>query len=333
MPGSRAASFRLLAAGGVLVILGACNASPGSTAAAGSQPAGSPAASAASPSATSSSDTGASPSAGGSSEQPSGSASAGGSTLAMTAQDFSYSGPSTTAAGVTTISLQNAGKEEHQAQLVRINDDKTFADLTAALATGDPTAALQIVTVSGGPTAVQPGATGATTQNLAAGNYAFLCFISGADGIPHVAKGMIMPLTVTGTATDESLPTGDASVTAKDFSFDVSGPVAAGDHTFTFTNDGPQPHEAGIIKLNPGVTVDQLNALFTASPAPSGQEPQGPPPWQDFGGIGAIAPGSTATFTVSLDSGAQYAFICFVPDPATGKPHAQLGMITAIPSQ
>jgi hypothetical protein len=73
--------------------------------------------------------------------------------------------------------------------------------------------------------------------------------------------------------------------------------------------------------------------MFTASPAPSGEEPQGPPPFEDYGGIGAIASGATASLKVTLEPGQQYAFICFVPDPATGKAHAELGMIAAIPTQ
>jgi hypothetical protein len=144
---------------------------------------------------------------------------------------------------------------------------------------------------------------------------------------------MISPLTVTGTASGGTPPAGDATVVAKDFSFDVPTPVTAGEHTFTFTNNGPQPHEAGIVKLAPGVTVDQVKGMFTASPAPSGEQPQGPPPFEDYGGIGAVAPGTTATFKVTLEPGQQYAFICFVPDPATGKAHAELGMIAAIPTQ
>jgi plastocyanin len=265
---------------------------------------------------------------------PSASAAAGGSTLALQAQDFSYTGPSTVEAGVTTVTLENVGKETHQAQIVRINDDKAFSDLTTALATGDPTAALGIVTLGGGPTAVPAGQTGETTQNLEPGNYAFLCFIAGADGVPHLAKGMIMPLTVTGTASGGTVPAGDATVVAKDFSFDVPTAVSAGaEHTFTFTNEGPQPHEAGIVKLTGGMTVEQLQGMFTASPAPSGEEPQGPPPFEDYGGIGAIAPGATASLKATLEPGQQYAFICFVPDPATGKAHAELGMIAAIPTQ
>ena len=302
MPRTRPALLlRTVAAASVLVLAAACTSSP----------AGTPAAASA---------------------EPSASAGAGGSTLALQAQDFSYTGPATVAAGLTTITLQNTGKETHQAQLVKINDGKAFSDLTTALATGDPAAALAIVTVSGGPNGVVPGSTGETTQNLEPGAYAFLCFISGADGIPHVAKGMIAPLTVTGTASGGTVPAGDATVAAKDFSFDVA-PVSTGEHTFTFTNNGPQPHEAGIIKLTGGTTVDQLRGMFTASPAPSGQEPQGPPPFEDFGGIGAIAPGATTSFKVTLEAGQQYAFICFLPDPATGKAHAELGMITAIPTK
>jgi plastocyanin len=322
-----AIALRVAVGAGSLIVAAACGGSPAATGAA------SPAASAVGASPEASTET-TSPSASASaSAAASGSASAGGNTIALTAQEYSFSGPASATAGVTTITLQNAGKEEHQAQLVKLNEGKAFSDLTTALATGNPEAALAIVTVSGGPTAVQPGATGQTTQALDAGNYAFLCFISGADGIPHVAKGMIQPLTITGTASDTTLPAGDATVTAKDFSFDVSTPVAAGEHTFTFTNNGPQPHEAGIIKLTGAMTVDQIKGVFTASPAPSGQEPQGPPPWEDAGGSGAIAPGATATFTANLEAGQQYAFICFVPDPATGQPHAALGMITAIPTQ
>src|SRR6187551_3086697 len=178
-PRSRNA-LRTLAVAGVMLLVAACG---GSAATASPAPA-SPAASAG-PAASASAPASASASAG---------AGTGGSTLALQAQDFSYLGPTTIEAGVTTVTLENVGAETHQAQLVRINDGKAFSDLTTALATGDPSAALAIVTLSGGPTAVPAGKTGETTQSLEAGSYAFLCFISGADGIPHVAKGMISPL-------------------------------------------------------------------------------------------------------------------------------------------
>lgn len=326
------APIRLAVAAAAAALVVACNQS---TASSSPSAAASPSASAASPSASASASAPASAS-------PSASTGAAG-TLALTGTEYAFAGPTTATAGVTTISLQNAGKEEHQAQLAKLNDGKTFSDLTNALATGDPTNALGLVTLFGGPTAVVPGATVETTSDLTPGTYAFLCFFTAPDGLPHVAKGMIAQLEVSGTSSGGALPTGDAAVTAKDFAFEVAGPVAAGEHTFTFKNDGPQPHEAGVIKLAPGVTAEQIvEAVKGSAPGASGSPgasasasasaSAGPPPFEDAGGIAAISPGSSATFTVNLESGSSYAFICFVPDPATGAPHAALGMVTAIPT-
>ena len=83
--------------------------------------------------------------------------------------------------------------------------------------------------------------------------------------MPHLAKGMVAPLEVTGTATTTELPAGDASLTLKDFSFDLNS-LTAGKHTINVKNDGPQPHEATIIKLNDGVTVDTILGMATATP-------------------------------------------------------------------
>ena len=249
-------------------------------------------------------------------------------TLAVTGKEYAFELPASVPAGVTAITLSNTGKEEHQAQLVKLIDGKTMTDLAGALQNPDPSAALQLITLSGGPNAVAPGGTGTTTQALQPGQYAFLCFISAPDGQPHIAKGMVAPLEVTGTATTTELPKGDAALTLKDFSFDLTS-LTTGKHTVTVRNDGPQPHDATIVKLNDGVTVDTLKgmATSTASPAPSG-----PPPWTDVGGLTGIAPGATANFDLDLPAG-NYAFICFVPDPATQKSHFQLGMIGALTVQ
>jgi plastocyanin len=252
--------------------------------------------------------------------------SAAAATLAVTGKEYAFDLPASVPAGVTAITLTNAGKEEHQAQLVKIADGKTITDLLGALQSPDQSAALKLVTLSGGPNGVAPGATGTATVDLKPGAYAFLCFISGPDGTPHVAKGMVAPLEVTGTATTTALPAADASLTLKDFSFDLDS-LTAGKHTVTVKNDGPQAHEATIVKLNDGVTIDTIKGMLSASPAPAG-----PPPWTDVGGITGISPGTTANMHVDLPAG-NYAFICFVPDAATGKPHFQLGMIGGLTVQ
>lgn len=242
----------------------------------------------------------------------------------MTALDYSFDLPATIQAGATTINLKNAGKEEHQAQLAQINTGKALSDLLTALKANDFGTALGMVTLSGGPTSVLPGETGTVGVTLEPGNYVFLCFIGGPDGIPHFAKGMVAPIEVTAPATAGELPAADASLILKDFTFEDLDTLTAGPHTVSITNEGTQPHEAGIVRLSEGVTIDDLKKALSSSEPPSG-----PPPFTSAGGIAAIAPNAKATLDVDLEPG-NYAFLCFVPDPATGKAHAQLGMIAPL---
>jgi plastocyanin len=135
---------------------------------------------------------------------------------------------------------------------------------------------------------------------------------------------MVGQIAVTGSASDAPLPAGDAEVTLQDFAFVGLSTLSAGQHTVTVTNDGPQLHEATLVKLNEGTTVEQVVGLFTATEPPSG-----PPPWTSAGGIAGLADGSSATMDIEVEAG-DYAFICFIPDPASGKPHAALGMVGGV---
>jgi hypothetical protein len=134
---------------------------------------------------------------------------------------------------------------------------------------------------------------------------------------------MVAPLEVTAPIAAMTLPAGDAAVALQDFAFVGLESLTAGKHTISVTNKGPQPHEAGIIKLAEGKTAADIVAAFNSTEAPAG-----PPPWTDVGGIGGLSVGEASTMDVDLPAGS-YAFICFVPDAATGKPHAALGMVGA----
>ena len=241
--------------------------------------------------------------------------------LAVTGTDFAFDAPATTPAGPTKITLTNEGQEEHQAQVAGIMTGNTFEDLTAALQANDEVAALGMLELSGGPTGVVPGASGSTTGNLEPGQYVFLCFVRSPDGVPHFAKGMIAPLEVTEPSSTAELPEGDAELALQDFAFVGLETVDAGPQTITVTNNGPQPHEATIVKLAEGVDAAALVGMFNSTEAPSG-----PPPFTSAGGVAGVANGQTVTMDVDLEPGS-YAFVCFVPDPASGKPHAALGMV------
>ena len=220
--------------------------------------------------------------------------------------------------------MTNTGQEEHQAQVAGIAAGKTFQDLTTALQANDEVAALGMLALSGGPTGVLPGASASTTGNLAPGQYVFLCFVRSPDGIPHFAKGMIAPIEVTAPASTAALPPGDAELALQDFAFVGLETLSAGAHTVTVTNNGPQPHEATIVKLADGIAAADLVPMFTSS-----EPPTGPPPFTSAGGVAGIANGMTVAMDVDLDPG-NYAFLCFVPDPASGQPHAALGMVGAL---
>ena len=139
---------------------------------------------------------------------------------------------------------------------------------------------------------------------------------------------MIGSVEVTGTAGTADVPAGDVAVTAKDFGFALpTTPLIAGKHTFTFTNEGPSPHEASLVKLSEGITVGKVVEMLQASTPPSG-----PPPWTSAGGIAGVQPGTVSSFDVDVPAGS-YALVCFIPDPATGKNHLELGMIAGVTVQ
>jgi uncharacterized cupredoxin-like copper-binding protein len=244
--------------------------------------------------------------------------------VSISARDFTYDAPESLPSGLIRIRMQNAGQEDHQAQLFKLNAGVTTDQFQAALQR-NPGAALALATAQGGPNAQKPGQAADSVQNLQPGQYMFLCFVPSADGTPHYAKGMIKPVQVAATspAPETQFPTTANTVTAHDFTFDgTPASLPAGQATITFKNAGSQSHEMSLVKLNPGVTLDQLKTALSSSAPPSG-----PPPFTSEGGMGGIAPGATGQTTVNLSAGS-YALICNIPDPATGKPHVALGMLS-----
>ena len=88
------------------------------------------------------------------------------------------------------------GKELHHLVIVRLDEGRTYDSLLAALRKPGPPPAWMYL--AGGPNAAAPNAGTNATMKLIEGHYAVLCFIPSADGVPHMAKGMIAPLEVDG---------------------------------------------------------------------------------------------------------------------------------------
>jgi hypothetical protein len=139
-------------------------------------------------------------------------------------------------------------------------------------------------------------------------------------GVPHMALGMIKPLTVTPALHAVfSEPKADLTITQSDFAFAVSQPITAGPHIIQVMNAGGQPHEVVVVKLALGATVKDFGAAL---------EPGGsvPPPGKPVGGLVGLERGGRAFFTGHFEPG-HYGLICFFTDPKTGAPHFTNGMV------
>jgi hypothetical protein len=242
--------------------------------------------------------------------------------ITVTAKDYSFDAPEEVRPGVTTMRLVNNGKEMHHAQLVKLDEGKTMADVAKALKNpGPPPAWVKFV---GGPNAVAPGKEAESTSVLSPGNYVYLCFIPGPDGVMHAAKGMVKPFTVSADnhPVRSELPAAVTTIKMLDYDYELSRPLTPGRHTIRVENVGPQLHELALLKLAPGKTAADFAAWDKGGM-------KGAPPAEPVGGVVGLDKGGSATFTVDLTAG-DYALMCFIPDSKDGKLHYMHGMMKPI---
>jgi len=237
------------------------------------------------------------------------------------AKEFAFVAPASIPAGTTTFRLVNDGREIHQISLVQLTQGKTLAEYTAALTAHAPT---PWAVGAGGPNAAGPGQTIDATVTLDAGNYVLVCWVPSPGGqVPHMAKGMIQPLTVTAPAamavSSVPAPAPDVRLELVDYAFKFSKPLVAGKHTIQVVNTGALEHEAVIVKLAPGKTMKDFDAWLERGM-------QGPAPAQPTPGMSGLGAGRTGTFTTTLAPG-RYGLVCWIPDVKDGKPHEMHGMV------
>jgi hypothetical protein len=236
--------------------------------------------------------------------------------LRIVATDYVFTAPDTVAAGLTNIVLVNQGKEPHQAVVMRIDSAKTPAEIQAGMMGN---AIPSWMSFPGGPNGAVPGDSSNAMAVLTPGNYMLVCFLSGADGKPHVMKGMTKNFVVKPAGTAMTMPAGDVTINAKDYGFEVSPAITAGTHTIHMANAGPQLHEIALVKVASGKTLAQVQAWM-------GGDMKSAPPFMEVGGIAGLSVGQTANFTMSFSAG-DYIVLCFVPDAKDGKPHVAHGMM------
>ncbi len=245
-----------------------------------------------------------------------------GNLVHVKARDYAFDAPDQIPAGLTTLHLMNEGKEPHQVQLIKLTGGKTYNDLMARMKSMKPgSPPPSWVVMAGGPNAAAPGGTSAATSTLEPGNYAMVCFIPAADGVPHVMKGMSRGLVVTAsTAAAAAEPTPTSTINTVDYNFSLSQPLKSGANTVRVDNSADQPHEVVLFKLAPGKTMKDFQAWLPVSD----KNPMAPA--IPIGGVTGQAKGQHSFFTANLDAG-DYVLVCFLPDAGDGKPHFAHGMV------
>jgi hypothetical protein len=240
------------------------------------------------------------------------------SEITIRARDYAfYEMYDTIMAGATTIHLANDGPDFHHVWLVRLEEGKTISDLMEALETSHGALPAWAVDV-GGPNTPVPGEVASATMDLEAGSYAVICVIPAKDGVPHIMKGMVRPLTVVPNPQPAQLPRADVVMTLNDYTFEFDKPVKAGRQTIRIENAAPQSHEAVLVQLAPGKSVHDVLAWI--------HRPVGTPPGKPIGGVTGVAQGEVNLITYDFTPG-NYGLICFVPDAKDGKAHVAHGMI------
>jgi hypothetical protein len=239
-------------------------------------------------------------------------------TVAFTAREFNFSGPSTVPPGVVRFRLTNGGTRAHMLDIVKLSGGKTAEDLLQAVQS-NPDAPLPSYAVSiGGPNAVDPGMDSVAYAQLQPGDYAVVCNMPDDDTHrSHLSRGMIKAFKVSGKASAASAPSASVELDESEFTYRIGGTIAAGNQTIHVRNTGRQEHEAQLAQLPAGITVQQYIALNDGTGAGKGSS---------YGGLAGIQPGNDGLFNVYFAPG-NYAFICFVTDPQTGKAHFELGQI------
>jgi uncharacterized cupredoxin-like copper-binding protein len=241
--------------------------------------------------------------------------------VTVKAYDYRFEAPARVPAGTITFRMENDGKELHHLWIVKLTGKKTPDDFTKAMkswgsALKMPDWAIDV----GGPNSASPGMTAEGTMTLDPGTYMLVCWVPSPDGMLHVMKGMVKPLTITARPAGQvdAEPASDITMTLDDYTFELSKPITPGRHVIRVENRAPQTHEVVIARLNPGQTAAQALVWINAGQA-------GPGPTV-LGGASGIAKGRHMFITMDFPAG-HYALFCFIPDVKTGKPHTNHGML------
>lgn len=243
--------------------------------------------------------------------------------LTITAIGTGWDAPEAIPAGWTSISLVNNSDGMRQAAFLRLDDGKTMDDVMAAVQAGMEGPAPWMIPY-GGVSAVMPGETRAVTANLPAGQYIVIDPVPTPEGVPGMALGYFMPLTVEESDIVTAAPEADVTVELIDYGFNYEQTaITPGRKLVKVSNRGPQEaHELVVVKLDEGASIEEFLGAFAPDAA------GGPPPGQFVAGTAAFDLAAENYLEIELEEGATYGIVCFTPSSVHGgSPHFAHGMV------
>jgi outer membrane protein assembly factor BamE (lipoprotein component of BamABCDE complex) len=144
---------------------------------------------------------------------------------------------------------------------------------------------------------------------------ALACLAGLLGGLANCAPVDRRPLDTARSEPSAAVPA-VVTVTATDYDFAAPDTVLAGWTTFRLVNRGDQPHMAQLVRLEPGMSLEQFLTAYEAAFRTKGPRPE----WaRRLGGPTVTAPQGTGNATMLLEPGT-YVWICLfnLPD---GVPH------------
>lgn len=224
--------------------------------------------------------------------------------------------PPTAAPGLVELTFENAGRQPHSAELVKVEGERDPAEVVEALAAAQRGEAVpEWFFAGGGAGTTPPGEARTVTQVLEPGTYyAF-------DGEAEAPPAAPPAISVAGEPEAEGeLPDAPATITASEYEFESEG-LTPGAGPVRFENAGSQPHHVVAAPLREGATIEEVEAFV--------EQEAGPPPVDLARSVStAVVEGGDAQVVDLAFEPTVYALLCFVSDREGGPPHAQLGMVS-----
>ncbi len=236
--------------------------------------------------------------------------------VTITASEDGVALPEDLSAGLTTITFDNQTEDDYSPLLLRVNEGATLEDFLSNM-DSDPATALTYVSILGSLDTAA-GESHSVTYDLSAGDYAFMNF--GSD-TPDINTFTVAE------SSDESAPApeADVQVTMVDFAYAIPDTLASGPQVWELHNEGQQPHEMGIFKVDDDATLEDVQS--TLMNMMMSEDENAEFPYESAMFWTPMGPDAQAWIDVDLEPGT-YVATCFLPDfLGDMTPHMMHGMI------